>query len=280
MKRLLELIMVLVLCAGCGSTESVHVPETSQSEAEVHNEYVELDYDTDKQDQPAEETLPTASEPSAVADPETETSVSDVAVPKSDHPSPTIPEPTLVAAEPSSVPVENTTVRYDVYIANVPYTAYLRAEPHEEGEILAEVPVRTAVGFIEVSNSTFTKVRYDGICGYVKSEYLSETLSEAYEIWTIRKYNTGIFEPYREITYTLEWEPGIVHALLSKWDVSDASYMMIVNYDVDFSARTIDLCMDHFEGDTGYTKLVVDLGSNTSYLTDLYDSTTASFISP
>lgn len=37
--------------------------------------------------------------------------------------------------------------------------------------------------------------------------------------------------------------------------------------------------MDHFEGDTGYTKLVVDLSNNTSYLTDLYESSTASFIS-
>lgn len=101
--------------------------------------------------------------------------------------------------------------------------------------------------------------------------------AEAYETWTITKHNTGIFDDYREETYTLEWEPGIVHALLTKWDVSDDQFLMLISYDVDFDAHTVDMCMDHFEGDAGYTKLVIDLTKNESYGTDYYDSVTHTY---
>lgn len=200
-------------------------------------------------------------------------------------PTPTLtpsPSPSLMPTPtptPEPTPAENTTVLYTVYIANVPYAAYLRAEPSESGTVLAEVPARTAVGVVELSNGSFTKVSYNGMFGYVKSEYLSDSIEEGYETWTITKHNTGTFESYREITYTLEWEPGMAHALLSKWDTSDENYMMILYYEVDFDNRKVILCMDHFEGDSGYTKLVVDLSSNTSWLENLYDSTNASFVS-
>lgn len=195
-------------------------------------------------------------------------------------PTPSSTPATTPMPPPAPTPTENTTVLYTVYITNVPYAAYLRAEPSETGTVLAEVPVRTAVGFVEISNTSFTKVSYDGMYGYVKSEYLSDTIEEGYETWTITKHNTGTLEPYREITYTLEWEPGMAHALLSKWDTSDENYMMIMYYEVDYDNHKILLCMDRFEGDSGYTKLVVDLSSETSWLENLYDSTTASFVSP
>ena len=100
---------------------------------------------------------------------------------------------------------------------------------------------------------------------------------EEYEVWTITKHNTGGFDEYREETYTLEWEPGMVHALLTKRDVSDERFFMLVDYDVDFDARTVDMCMDHFEGADGYTKLVIDLATRTCYGTDYYTSSTNTF---
>ena len=131
--------------------------------------------------------------------------------------------------------------------------------------------------------SPLSKEEYDSRVGTVSTQTPavndSDTTqsTEGYETWTIKKYNTGIFEAYREKIYTLEWEPGIVHSLLTKWDVSDERFFMLISYNVDFDAHTVDMCMDHFEGDAGYTKLVVDLENKTCYGADYYNGATGTY---
>lgn len=155
-----------------------------------------------------------------------------------------------------------------------------------DGKFQTVEKVQAQSTYIYAGLSPITKEEYESILGTAStrpapttnsSEGNTQQSTEEYEIWTITKHNTGIFDAYREETYTLEWEPGIVHALLTKWDISDERFFMLISFDVDFDARTVDMCMDHFEGDAGYTKLVIDLAKQTSYGADYYDSRTGRF---
>lgn len=90
---------------------------------------------------------------------------------------------------------ENTTVVSTKYIVNVANSAYFRSSPEEiEGNILATIPLNEPVGFIEETNSLFSRVEHNGEYGYVKSEYLgvSPSISE-------RESNTLWIDGYTEI---------------------------------------------------------------------------------
>lgn len=70
----------------------------------------------------------------------------------------------------------NTTVSGYRFVANVKNSIYFRSQPVENsGNIICEIPLATEVGFIETTNSTFSKITYNGKIGYAKSEYLSTT---------------------------------------------------------------------------------------------------------
>lgn len=63
-----------------------------------------------------------------------------------------------------------------MYVANVKNSIYFRTAPEEnQSNIICEIPLGTAVGFIENSNTVFAKISYNGQEGYVKREYLSNS---------------------------------------------------------------------------------------------------------
>lgn len=69
----------------------------------------------------------------------------------------------------------NTTVSGTRYVDNVSVGAYFRSAPsQEESNILATVNLGTRVDFIELYNSTYSKVKYNGTYGYIATQYLSE----------------------------------------------------------------------------------------------------------
>lgn len=195
------------------------------------------------------------------------------------------------------LPTENTTVIGYVYIANVSYSVYLRSAPSTEASHLAEIPLGTMVGFIEYTDQTFSKVYYNGMYGYVKTKYLSTTApvttvypsstpepvypspTEENQLWTITKYNLGLNEDEITTTTVQVWEPNSVNEVLARWDENDDVIKAIRDYYVDFSTRSISICIDEFESETGFTKLVIDLSNNTYYLDGLYDTTTGEYLS-
>lgn len=82
--------------------------------------------------------------------------------------------PPAKPAEPSAYDGD-TSVKYTVYVANVENSIYLRSQPNESSDnnIITTIPLGTAVGYIEQTNGTFSKIKYGDKIGYSKSIYLS-----------------------------------------------------------------------------------------------------------
>ena len=58
-------------------------------------------------------------------------------------------------------------------VCNVKTSIYLRNAPVENsGNIICEIPVGSTVEFLENTNGTFYKIRWNGKVGYSKAEYL------------------------------------------------------------------------------------------------------------
>ena len=90
---------------------------------------------------------------------------------KSEYLSSTVPP--AKPAQPSAYDGD-TTVKYNVYVANVENSIYLRSQPNESDDnIITTIPLGTAVGYIETTNGTFSKIKYGNTVGYSKSIYLS-----------------------------------------------------------------------------------------------------------
>lgn len=94
----------------------------------------------------------------------------------------------LSATPPAAQPAQpapsassgNTNVIGTKYVANVKTSIYFRTEPSENSSnIICEIPLHTAVGYIERTNGTFSKIYYNGRYGYVKTQYLSSQQSSA-----------------------------------------------------------------------------------------------------
>lgn len=91
------------------------------------------------------------------------------------------PNTNSTAAE-QSAPVEapadtGTQQPVTMYVANVKNSIYFRRAPVEESSnIICEIPLGTAVSFIENTNAVFAKISYNGSEGYVKREYLSSSV--------------------------------------------------------------------------------------------------------
>lgn len=75
--------------------------------------------------------------------------------------------------KPASAYSGDTSVKYYTYVANVENSIYLRSNPSEGDNIICTIPVGTGVGFIESTNSVFSKIKYGDLIGYAKSAYLS-----------------------------------------------------------------------------------------------------------
>lgn len=89
---------------------------------------------------------------------------------------PTEPAPIPPSVEEKAPEVEPTSM----YVANVKNSIYFRSEPSENSSnIICEIPLHTAVGYVEKTNGTFSKIYYNGSYGYVKTQYLSSQQSSA-----------------------------------------------------------------------------------------------------
>ena len=82
----------------------------------------------------------------------------------------------LSDTDPSAYYYSNETVSKNVYIANVKHSVFFRSTPSEasQSNVICEIPLHTQVGFIEYSDSTFSKVLYGSKVGFVKTKYLSD----------------------------------------------------------------------------------------------------------
>ena len=69
----------------------------------------------------------------------------------------------------------DTTVKYEMYIANVNESVTLRKAPSTNGEAVCKILLSEKVGVIEETNAMFSKVRYGDRIGYVMSQYLSSS---------------------------------------------------------------------------------------------------------
>ncbi len=90
----------------------------------------------------------------------------------------------------------NTSISGYRYVANVKNSIYLRSQPVEDsGNVICEIPLGTQVGFIEYTDSTFSKISYNGSIGYAKTEYLSTSYSssKARPTLTVCNVKTSIY---------------------------------------------------------------------------------------
>lgn len=62
-----------------------------------------------------------------------------------------------------------------MYVSGVNSGIYLRSTPYEADNVIATIPVNNAVGYIDTINSEFTRVEYNGLYGYVRTQYLSDS---------------------------------------------------------------------------------------------------------
>ncbi len=70
----------------------------------------------------------------------------------------------------------STSTPVNMYVANVKTSIYFRSAPAEaQSNIVCEIPLGTAVSFLENTDAVFAKIMYNGQTGYVKREYLSST---------------------------------------------------------------------------------------------------------
>ena len=69
----------------------------------------------------------------------------------------------------------NTAVSGYKYVVNVENAIYLRSTASEtSSNVITTIPLGSRVGFIEKTNSTFSKIQYDGKIGYAKNKYLAD----------------------------------------------------------------------------------------------------------
>lgn len=65
-------------------------------------------------------------------------------------------------------------VKAVVYVANVEDTVNFRTLPSVSSNVICTIPFSHAVGWISDQHDGFTRVEYNGMYGYIKSEYLAE----------------------------------------------------------------------------------------------------------
>ncbi|MBR4903905.1 MAG: SH3 domain-containing protein [Selenomonadaceae bacterium] len=76
----------------------------------------------------------------------------------------------------SNAQAEDNSIKATYFVVNCNEYIHLWDYPSTHaGNHLATIPLGQAVGFIEVTNDNFSKVNYDGLVGYVISNYISPT---------------------------------------------------------------------------------------------------------
>lgn len=88
----------------------------------------------------------------------------------------------------------NTTVSKYMYIANVPNSVYFRSSPYENsGNIITTINLGTKVGYIERADGTFSKIKYNGQYGYVKTKFLADYYSSSDTYMTVCNVKHSIY---------------------------------------------------------------------------------------
>lgn len=77
----------------------------------------------------------------------------------------------------TSTAFADNSIKATYFVVNCKESITLREYPSVYARELAQIPLGQAVGFIEVINGDFSKVNYDGLIGYVLSDYISPTSS-------------------------------------------------------------------------------------------------------
>lgn len=77
----------------------------------------------------------------------------------------------------TSTAFADNSIKATYFVVNCKESITLREYPSVYARELAQIPLGQAVGFIEVVNEDFSKVNYDGLIGYVLSDYISPTSS-------------------------------------------------------------------------------------------------------
>lgn len=105
----------------------------------------------------------------------TSDSTDTAAVVATPEPAPAAPVVPVAPAAPVGYQhTANTVISSYMYVANVKYSIYFRSEPFEnDSNIICEIPLGTMIGYIEPTDSVFSKINYNGSIGYVKTQYLS-----------------------------------------------------------------------------------------------------------
>lgn len=80
---------------------------------------------------------------------------------------------------PASQSASSLSQTVTMYVANVKNSIYFRNAPTEDSSnIICEIPVGTAITFLENTDAIFAKISYNSIDGYVKREYLSSAMPQ------------------------------------------------------------------------------------------------------
>ncbi len=69
-----------------------------------------------------------------------------------------------------------------LYVTNVNNSIYLRQTPDDNGTILTTIPLGSAVEMINNENNGFTRIKYNNIEGYSKTEYLTADPTAANQV--------------------------------------------------------------------------------------------------
>lgn len=88
------------------------------------------------------------------------------------------------------------TVKYSLYVDRVEQYLTLRRTPSTNGEVLDQIYWGQEVGFIETTNSLYSKIKYGNRIGYVMSEYLSSSMPDftiAYQLYIDNVENSAYF---------------------------------------------------------------------------------------
>ncbi|MBQ4526682.1 MAG: SH3 domain-containing protein [Clostridia bacterium] len=89
---------------------------------------------------------------------------------------------------------DNTAIYKYMYVANVKNSIYLRSTASEDADnIITTIPVGTRIGYIENTNNVFSKIYYNGVCGYAKTAYLADYYDSGYTYLTVCNVKNSIY---------------------------------------------------------------------------------------
>ena len=153
--------------------------------------------------------------------------------------------PNQPVAQPVQPVYSDTSVKYTVYVANVAHSIYLRSAPAEvSSNIITTINLGTGVGYIENVGGGWTKINYNGVIGYAKSQYLS----------TYRPSGSSSGNTYMTVY-------NVKHSIYLRSSAKEVSGNIICEIPVGSVVRYLGVSSNGFHkiswnGRTGYSKAI------------------------